>query len=37
VKLLDAKIAMIQTRLNEKEGKLADVKKTLASLLKKAK
>ena len=35
VKLLDAKIDMIKNRLVEKEEKLADVKKTLASLLKK--
>ena len=35
VKLLDAKIDMIKNRLVEKEVKLADVKKTLASLLKK--
>ena len=37
VKLLDAKIDMIKNRLVEKEEKLADVKKTLASLQKKVK
>ncbi len=37
VKLLDAKIEMMKTRLEEKEVKLADVTKTLNSLLKKAK
>jgi hypothetical protein len=35
VKLLDAKIELMKKSLKEKEGKLADVKKTLSSLSKK--
>lgn len=37
LKLLDAKIDLMNKSLKEKEGKLADVKKTLASLNKKSK